>query len=105
MLTAAVRWHRRGEPKASDDLVGPLDDDRRERVRRVVALLRIADGLARSRHQVVEHVTVRVGPSLVLIRMHARTDPELELWGARRKRELFEKVFDREVEIASHPAA
>ena len=66
MLTALVRWHRRGEPKANDDLVGPLDDDRRERVRRLVALLRIADGLDRSRHQVVDHVAARVGPSLVL---------------------------------------
>ncbi|MGZ8765887.1 MAG: HD domain-containing protein, partial [Acidimicrobiia bacterium] len=103
MLTALVRWHRRGEPKANDDLVGPLDDDRRERVRRIVALLRIADGLDRSRHQVVEHVATRVGPSLVLIRVHARSDPELELWGARRKRELFEKVFDRELEITAHP--
>jgi exopolyphosphatase / guanosine-5'-triphosphate,3'-diphosphate pyrophosphatase len=105
MLTALVRWHRRGEPKANDELVGPLDDERRERVRRLVALLRIADGLDRSRHQVVEHVAARVGPSLVLIRVHARSDPELELWGARRKRELFEKVFDRELEITAHPAA
>jgi hypothetical protein len=35
----------------------------------------------------------------VTIRVHAEDDPELELWGARRKRELFEKVFDRDVEF------
>ena len=53
VLTALVRWHRRGEPKASDDLVGELDDRPRDRVRRLAAIIRIADGLDRSRKQVV----------------------------------------------------
>ncbi len=43
---------------------------------------------------------MRVGPSLVVVRLCARGDAELELWGARRKRDLFEKVFDRDVELA-----
>ena len=38
VLTALVRWHRRGEPKANDDLVGELDAEPRERVRRLAAL-------------------------------------------------------------------
>jgi exopolyphosphatase / guanosine-5'-triphosphate,3'-diphosphate pyrophosphatase len=47
---------------------------------------------------------VRVGPELVLLHVRAQGDPELELWGARRKRDLFEKVFDRELELTAHPA-
>ena len=47
---------------------------------------------------------MRIGPSLVLLRLRARGDAELELWGARRKRELFEKVFDRELELTTHPS-
>ena len=43
---------RRAE--GDDDLVGELDDDQRDRVRRLAALLRIADGLDRSRKQVVD---------------------------------------------------
>ncbi|MGZ4690500.1 MAG: Ppx/GppA phosphatase family protein [Acidimicrobiia bacterium] len=103
-LTALVRWHRRGEPKASDDLVGELDDPTRERVRRLTALLRIADGLDRSRKQVITALAARVSPSLVLLRLQTNGDPELELWGARRKRELFEKVFDRDLELTAHPS-
>jgi hypothetical protein len=34
-----------------------------------------------------------------MLRVHARGDAELELWGARRKRDLFERVFDRELEL------
>jgi hypothetical protein len=40
-----------------------------------------------------------VGTELVVIRLLARDDAELELWGARRRRELFEKVFARELEL------
>jgi exopolyphosphatase/guanosine-5'-triphosphate,3'-diphosphate pyrophosphatase len=104
VLTALVRWHRRGEPKPNDDLVGELDPEMRERVRRLAALIRIADGLDRSRKQVVGTITARVSPSLVLLRLQTEGDPELELWGARRKRELFEKVFDRELELTAHPS-
>lgn len=105
LLTALVRWHRRGDPKTNDTLVGPIDRDTREVVRRLAALLRIADGLDRSRRQVVRHVQVRVGPSVVLVGLDSDGDPELELWGARRKRDLFERVFEREVEITGHLAA
>ena len=37
-------------------------------------------------------------------RRRARGDAELELWGARRKRELFERYFDRDLEITTHAA-
>ena len=104
IVTALVRWHRRGDPKGSDDLVGDLDHEQRDLVRKLAALLRIADGLDRSRKQVVRHVTARVSPSLVLLRCSTRGDPELELWGARRKRELFERTFDRELELTAHPS-
>ncbi|MEP6623375.1 MAG: Ppx/GppA phosphatase family protein [Acidimicrobiia bacterium] len=104
VLTGLVRWHRRGDPKSNDELVGKLDPEARERVRRLVAILRIADGLDRGRKQVVTSVHARVGPELVLLHIHSAGDPELELWGARRKRDLFERVFEREVEFTAHPA-
>jgi exopolyphosphatase/guanosine-5'-triphosphate,3'-diphosphate pyrophosphatase len=105
MLTAIVRWHRRGDPKSTDETMADLSADARERVRRLTALLRIADGLDRGRHQVVSRIHVRCGASLVLVGVDAPGDPELELWGARRKRELFEKTFGHELELTVHPAA
>ncbi len=104
VLAALARWHRRGDPKAVEeaDSLGP---DGEERLRKLVALLRIADGLDRSRSQAVRSIDVRVGPSLVLLRLASERDVELEQWGARRKRELFEKEFGRELEITAHPSA
>ena len=49
-------------------------------------------------------VDAMITPSLVLLRLRTVGDAELEVWGARRKRALFEQVFDREVEFSTHPS-
>jgi exopolyphosphatase / guanosine-5'-triphosphate,3'-diphosphate pyrophosphatase len=106
LLAALVRHHRKGDPKASETRMAALSPDDRERVRKIDALMRLADGLDRGRRGAVERVNVEIGPQLVLLRIYARSDAELECWGARRKRELFEKVFGRELELTvAAPAA
>jgi len=95
-LTALVRWHRRGNPDVD---AYPLAD--LEQVQKLTAFIRLADGLDRGRTGAVTGVDVRVGPSLVLLRLRAQGDAEIELWGARRKRELFERVYDRDVEVTT----
>ena len=104
LLAAVVRWHRRGEPRPSDEFP-LLDADAMERVRTLCAILRVADGLDRSRSQNVYGVDAMITPSLVLLRVRAVDDAELEIWGARRKRALLEKVLDREIELTNHPSA
>ena len=103
LLAAIVRWHRRGEPRVSDEFP-LLDADAIERVRTLAAILRVADGLDRSRNQNVYGLDAMVTPSLVLLRVRSLDDAELEIWGARRKRALLEKVLDRELELTTHPS-
>ncbi|HWS44802.1 MAG TPA: Ppx/GppA phosphatase family protein [Acidimicrobiia bacterium] len=104
-LAALVRHHRRGDPKASEARYASLDEADRDRLRKLAALLRVADGLDRGRRGVVTDVHVFVGADLVRLRLVTRDDPELELWGARRRRELFEKVFHRELELVAAQAS
>ncbi len=104
LLAAVVRWHRRGEPRVSDEFP-LLDAAAIDRVRTLAAILRVADGLDRSRNQNVYGLDAMVTPSLVLLRVRALDDAELEIWGARRKRALLEKVLDRELELTTHPSA
>ena len=40
-----------------------------------------------------------------MIRLSSDRDTELEQWGARRKRDIYEKVFNRELEVTAHPSA
>lgn len=104
LLAAVVRWHRRGEPRVSDEF-SLLDADAIERVRALAAILRVADGLDRSRNQNVYGLDAMITPSLILLRLRTLDDAELEIWGARRKRALLEKVLDRELELTTHPSA
>ncbi len=99
-LAALVRHHRRGDPKPSEDRFAALGPEDRVRLRKLAALLRVADGLDRGRRGGVEDLDAFVGKELVVLRITATDDAELELWGARRRRELFEKVFSRELELA-----
>jgi exopolyphosphatase/guanosine-5'-triphosphate,3'-diphosphate pyrophosphatase len=103
LLAAIVRWHRSGDPRVSDEFP-LLDGQAIARVRALTAMLRIADGLDRSREQHVYGLDAMTTPSLVLVRLRTHGDAELEIWGARRKRALFEKLFRREVEFTAHPA-
>ncbi len=73
---------------------------RGRRVIRVLSsILRIADGLDRSRLSVVKSLQCRVTPTVVFIQIVTSQDAELELWQAKQRADLFEKVFERKVEI------
>jgi exopolyphosphatase/guanosine-5'-triphosphate,3'-diphosphate pyrophosphatase len=98
-LTALVHHHRRGEPKPSEPRYSALNEDDRVRMRKLAAILRVADGLDRGRRQVVVDVRAEIGKDLVVLRLQAAGDAELEVWGARRRSDLFEKVFEREIEF------
>jgi exopolyphosphatase/guanosine-5'-triphosphate,3'-diphosphate pyrophosphatase len=104
LLAALVRHHRRGDPKSSEPLYGALSNQDRERVRKLAAIIRVADALDRGRRGVVRHLSAQITDNLVILRLRTDGDAELELWAARRRRDLFEKVFDRELEVVVEPA-
>jgi len=101
MLASIGRFHRRGTPKPSTYRpMRQLNDEDRERVTRLVAILRVADGLDRSHSDAVDVVTAHATPDRVEVRIQGGGDMDLEVWGVRRKRELFEKVFGLPIDIA-----
>ncbi|MBW3556136.1 MAG: Ppx/GppA family phosphatase [Actinobacteria bacterium] len=100
VLATVGRYHRQGEPKASFEPFGAMDDDARHMTRVLTALVQVADGLDRAHAGAVEDVEVDIGPDRIELRLWARTDADLERWGARRKRGLFEQVFDRRLEVS-----
>ncbi|MBA3522346.1 MAG: Ppx/GppA family phosphatase, partial [Gemmatimonadales bacterium] len=71
-------------------------------VRRVSALLRVADGLDRGHTATVETVSTELTPDALLIRIAPRlagTDLGLESWGASRKADVLAKLLGRDVVI------
>ncbi len=104
VLASLGRFHRRGQPKLSFEPLASLSASRRERVLKLTALLRVADGLDRSHAGAVDTIDVKVEPGAVRLLVHARGDVDLELWGLRRKRELFERVFGIPLVLELHDA-
>ena len=99
MLATAGRFHRQGEPKSSFEPFGAMDEGARSQARVLTALLQVADGLDRGHAGTVDGVEVSVEDDRVELRLLATGDTELDLWGARRKRALFESVFGRRLEL------
>ncbi|MGH9399860.1 MAG: hypothetical protein ACRD00_05800, partial [Thermoanaerobaculia bacterium] len=65
---------------------------------------RLADGLDRSHRQLVTSVACSVRSRKVVFEVAARGDCEPELDGARRKADLFERVFGRRLVLRAVPA-
>ncbi|HVL06003.1 MAG TPA: Ppx/GppA phosphatase family protein [Acidimicrobiales bacterium] len=98
-VAALARAHRGGNPKPSHEPFGTLDPEARERVSRLAALLRVADGLDRGRCGNVKEIKVLLDGDRARLVVRSDTDIAIELWGARRKRELFERLFRRRLAV------
>ena len=68
-------------------------------MQRMAAILRLAGGLDRSRSQQVRDVQVRSEHDRIFIDVVADEEPLVDIWGAERRTDLFEKVFDLPVTI------
>jgi exopolyphosphatase / guanosine-5'-triphosphate,3'-diphosphate pyrophosphatase len=97
VIANIARYHRKAPPAGRHENYVALP----ARFRRVVdigaALLRMADGLDRSHCGVIQELRCRIGKKKVKCLLNAKSDAELEIWGARRKMEWFEKVFQRPI--------
>lgn len=106
VLATLGRYHRRNDPKASFEPFGRLPPERRHQALQLLALLRLADGLDRGHAGAVDDVEVEIGAGRVRLLIDAGADVDLEVWGVRRKRELFERLNDciLDVVAADHPS-
>jgi len=98
LVANIARYHRKALPADRHTDYMALDDDDRTLVRRLGALLRLADGLDADHFQVVEAATVIDRGDHLRLELRARDTPDLDLWATERNGDLFELEFDRRVE-------
>ena len=106
VLATLGRYHRGNDPKASFEPYGSLSPERRVDAQKLLALLRLADGLDRGHGAAVAGVEVDLStPGRARLLVQSDADVDLEVWGVRRKRDLFERVFGVGVDVvaADHP--
>ena len=103
-ISLLVRWHRQGTPKleAYSTFLGAED---RERLRRLAAILRLAEDLERSRNQTVMDVRCAISSGTITIEALTRGPAEAELWAANRNEDVFHTVFQRHLVVTAAPTA
>jgi exopolyphosphatase / guanosine-5'-triphosphate,3'-diphosphate pyrophosphatase len=97
-----ARYHRGAHPTKKHKTFSDLEKPVRQRIRRLSALLRIADGLDRGHLGAVTDLRVRWMPRAIRITIVPRLSRDalrLEVWGAHHKSELLAEVAGVPVEI------
>jgi exopolyphosphatase/guanosine-5'-triphosphate,3'-diphosphate pyrophosphatase len=104
LVALISRYHRRTGPRRKHPEFAALSSEDQGVVRRVSALLRIADGLDRGHTAAVESLSTELSPKELVIRIAPRlagADLGLECWGASRKADVLAKLLRRDVVITS----
>jgi exopolyphosphatase/guanosine-5'-triphosphate,3'-diphosphate pyrophosphatase len=96
VIANVARYHRQAEPKKRHPNYGALAPEDRRLVRRLAAILRVADGLDRTHTQNARAVSVTVEGGAARFTIGAPEDPATDLWGASRKSDLFRRSFGLE---------
>jgi len=104
VVANVARYHRGSPPKRKHGNYGPLDRTLRRRIKRLAAILRVADGFDRGHVGAVADVKVRwTQRALRLTPVPAtqRATMRLEMWGASRKSGLLSDLAAVPVEIVA----
>ena len=99
LVALLARYHRRAEPSGTHPGYRDLGPEDRERVRRLAAILRVADALDREHVCRVQEIRGRVAGDAVTLRLRTRGRLTLEEWALRKKGRLFDAVFRRPLRL------
>jgi exopolyphosphatase / guanosine-5'-triphosphate,3'-diphosphate pyrophosphatase len=99
VIANVARYHRKALPSERHPDFQALSEGERLLVRRLAALLRIADGLDADHFQVVQEVEVHLEDGIARLDLRARDLPDRDVWAAEQGGDLFEKEFGRRLEL------
>ncbi len=99
LIAQTARYHRKGMPDPGP-LAALFDDDDRRQLDRCAVLLRLAEGLERSRDQIVREVRVTRAGDEVALELVADGEIAVPRWAASRETELFARAFGVSLRVA-----
>ena len=108
MAANVARYHRGAEPKKKHTNYGGLEKSMRETIKRLAAILRVADGFDRGHANAVAEIRVRWmerALRLTAVPQRQGSNLRLEIWGASRKSRLLSEVAGAPVEIVAPDGA
>ncbi len=99
IIAHTARYHRKSHPKSSHQEFKALPSDIQMIIKKLSAILRIADSFDRTHRKLVSGLDVTIKNKSVEIQLHcsSKIKPDIELWNLDRRKSLFEEVFDKKV--------
>lgn len=102
LIANVARYHRKSKPKTSHPYYDALSPKKRETVKVLGGILRIAEGIDRRRLQTVKDLEVEIQNGEIIIRLIPKKridDIEIEIWGAERRKPLAEETFGKKIDF------
>lgn len=101
LVANIARYHRKSAPSVRHSEFAILSSADRERVRRLAAILRIADALDKEHREKIQRVEVRRREGRIEIMAGRNGNLLLERWALEKKGDIFRRIFGSEVTLAS----
>jgi exopolyphosphatase / guanosine-5'-triphosphate,3'-diphosphate pyrophosphatase len=99
LVATVARYHRRSTPHRKRADLGGLAPGELSTVRRLSALLRIANALDASHQQPVRALRAEQRDGAVTLRLRLRGPADLELWEIQREAQFFREVFRKRLQV------
>jgi exopolyphosphatase/guanosine-5'-triphosphate,3'-diphosphate pyrophosphatase len=104
LVATVARYHRRSTPERKRADLGHLSSAELGWVRKLTALLRVANALDASHQQPVESLRAELRDGGVTVRVRLRGPADLELWDAGREAAFFREVFRKRIDLVTRRA-
>lgn len=103
LVATIARYHRKSHPKKKHEWFAALNATEQQIVRVLAAILRISEGLDRRQQQLVTGIRAVTTEQTIEVFLSSPAGlPDIELWGAERRKGLLEEVFGRKVRLLLH---
>jgi exopolyphosphatase/guanosine-5'-triphosphate,3'-diphosphate pyrophosphatase len=99
IIANVARYHRRSVPKVNHEPYNSLGTDQKTIIRKLAALLRLADGLDRSHNKLVHDISIANNAESIIIKPISEMDIYIEIEGANSKKELLEEELGEKIII------
>jgi exopolyphosphatase/guanosine-5'-triphosphate,3'-diphosphate pyrophosphatase len=103
IVAHVARYHRKSLPKPTHASFYDMSASAQKTTLHLAAILRIAEGLDRSRFQHIHITSVTVDPADIYIRIKGVHDVQLDIWGALRWKDLMEILYKRSLHVEQNP--
>lgn len=104
LIANIARYHRKSHPKPKHDNFTRLSSRKQYVVKVLAGILRVAEGIDRRQKQIIDDIKVTNINARIDICLHARgnaTTPDVELWGADRRKTLLEEIFRKKISFST----